>query len=72
ASTWVGELLATIAFSAIAATGIGIETFGQYLVFVLIGWVWKFTVEIVLAPVTMWTIRKIKAAEPQYGTVIGE
>ena len=72
ASTLVGELLDTIAFSAIAATVIGIETFGQYLVFVLIGWVWKFTVEIVLAPVTMWTIRKIKAAEPQYGTVIGD
>src|SRR5699024_1046785 len=48
ASTLVGELLDTIAFSAIAATVIGIETFGQYLVFVLIGWAWKFAVEVVL------------------------
>jgi len=68
-STLVGELLDTIAFSAIAATVIGIETFGQYLVFVLIGWVWKFMVEIVLAPVTMWIIRKIKTAEPNYGVL---
>src|SRR5699024_6584578 len=42
ASTLVGELLDTIAFSAIAAIVIGIEPFGQYLVFVLIGWAWKF------------------------------
>lgn len=66
-STLVGELLDTIAFSAIAATVIGIETFGQYIMFVLVGWVWKTAVELLLAPVTMWTIGKIKAAEPQYG-----
>ncbi|HEY4576308.1 MAG TPA: queuosine precursor transporter [Yaniella sp.] len=66
-STLVGELLDTIAFSAIAATVIGIETFGQYVMFVLVGWVWKTAVELLLAPVTMWTIGKIKAAEPQYG-----
>ena len=66
-STLVGELLDTIAFSAIAATVIGIETFGQYVTFVLVGWVWKTAVELLLAPVTMWTIGKIKAAEPQYG-----
>ena len=66
-STLVGELLDTIAFSAIAATVIGIEAFGQYIMFVLVGWVWKTAVELLLAPVTMWTIGKIKAAEPQYG-----
>lgn len=69
-STLVGELLDTIAFSAIAATVIGIETFGQYVVFVLVGWVWKTTVELVFAPVTMWTIAKIKRAEPHYGAVV--
>jgi len=68
-STLVGELLDTIAFSAIAATVIGIETFGQYVMFVLVGWVWKTAVELVLAPVTMWVIRKIKAAEPHYGSL---
>ena len=68
-STLVGELLDTIAFSAIAATVIGIETFGQYAMFVLVGWVWKTAVELVLAPVTIWTIGKIKAAEPHYGTL---
>lgn len=69
ASTLVGELLDTIAFSAIAATVIGIETFGQYLVFVLIGWAWKFAVEVVLAPVTIWIIGKVKNAEPHYGII---
>lgn len=66
-STLVGELLDTIAFAAIAATVIGIETFGQYVVFVLVGWVWKTAVEIVLAPLTIWSINKIKTAEPNYG-----
>lgn len=69
ASTLVGELLDTIAFSAIAATVIGIETFGQYVVFVLVGWVWKTAVELVLAPVTIWVIGKVKAAEPHYGAL---
>ena len=68
-STLVGELLDTIAFSAIAATVIGIETFGQYVVFVLVGWVWKTAVELILAPVTMWTIAKIKTSEPHYGSM---
>ena len=67
ASTLVGELLDTIAFSAIAATVIGIETFSQYLVFVLVGWIWKTAVELVLSPVTIWVIGKVKAAEPHYG-----
>lgn len=67
-STLVGELLDTIAFSAIAATVIGIETFGQYAMFVLVGWIWKTAVELVLAPVTIWTIGKIKTAEPHYGS----
>ncbi|HEY4558568.1 MAG TPA: VUT family protein, partial [Enteractinococcus sp.] len=69
-STLVGEMLDTVAFAAIAATVIGIETFGQYVMFVLVGWVWKTIVELVLAPVTMWTISKIKAAEPHYGSVL--
>lgn len=69
ASTLVGELLDTIAFSAIAATVIGIETLGQYVVFVLIGWGWKFAVEVVFAPVTIWTINKVKSAEPNYGVI---
>lgn len=67
-STLVGELLDTIGFSAIAATVIGIETFGQYAMFVLVGWIWKTAVELVLAPVTIWTIGKIKTAEPHYGS----
>ena len=67
-STLVGELLDTIAFSAIAATVIGIETFGQYAMFVLVGWIWKTAVELVLALVTIWTIGKIKTAEPHYGS----
>lgn len=69
-STFVGELLDTIAFSAIAATVIGIETFSQYLVFVAVGWIWKTAVELLFAPLTMWTIGKIKRAEPNYGASI--
>ena len=68
-STLVGELLDTIAFSAIEATVIGIETLSQYVMFVLVGWVWKTAVELILAPVTMWTIGKIKTAEPRYGNL---
>src|SRR5699024_2583068 len=69
-STLVGELLDTIAFSAIAATVFGSETFGQYIVFVLVGWVRKTAVDRVCAPVTMWTIAKINRAEPHYGAVV--
>ena len=68
-STLVGELLDTIAFSAIAAPVIGIETFGQYVVFVLVGWAWKTAVELILSPGTMWVIGKVKTAEPHYGAL---
>lgn len=66
ASSLVGEFLDTLAFCTIAASVIGITSFGQYLNYVLVGFIFKFLVEVLLAPVTMWVMKLIKRAEPGY------
>lgn len=70
ASSLVGEFLDTLVFCSIAAGVIGIETFGQYVNYVLVGFIFKFAVELVFAPVTMWVVRLVKRAEPEYGAVV--
>lgn len=68
ASTLVGEFLDTLVFCSIAAGVIGITDVPTFLNYVLVGFVFKSVVEIVLSPVTMWVIGRVKRAEPAYGT----
>lgn len=66
-STLVGEFLDTLVFCAIAAQVIGIETMGQFVNYVVVGFVFKSVVEIVFSPVTMWVMALVKRHEPAYG-----
>nr|WP_255434775.1 queuosine precursor transporter [Auritidibacter ignavus] len=66
-STLIGEFLDTLVFCSIAAPVIGIETVGQFVNYVVVGFLFKSAVEIILAPVTMWVMKLIKRAEPAYG-----
>ncbi|MGD6980578.1 MULTISPECIES: queuosine precursor transporter [Citricoccus] len=66
ASTLVGEFLDTLVFCSIAAGVIGITDVPTFLNYVVVGFVFKSVVEIVLSPVTMWVIGRVKRAEPAY------
>ena len=65
-STIVGEFADTVVFCAIAAGAIGITTWGDFLTYVALGWVYKTAVEIVVLPVTYRVIAYIKRREPTY------
>ena len=65
-STIVGEFADTVVFCAIAAGAIGISTWGDFLTYVALGWVYKTAVEIVVLPVTYRVIAFIKRREPTY------
>jgi queuosine precursor transporter len=65
-STIVGEFADTVVFCAIAAGAIGISTWGDFLTYVALGWVYKTAVEIVVLPVTYRVIAYIKRREPTY------
>lgn len=67
ASTGVGEFLDTLIFCSIAAGVIGIETFGQFVNYLVVGVFWKVFVELVFSPVTIAVIGMVKRAEPTYG-----
>ena len=56
-----------LADGPIAATAIGITTTGQWLNYVLFGFVWKTGVEYLLLPVTSAVIGWFKRNEPSYG-----
>lgn len=66
ASTGVGEVADTFLFCAIAATAIGITTGGQFLNYFVVGVVLKVAVELVIMPVTILVIARLKAADPTY------
>ncbi len=63
ASTVVGELGDTVLFCIIAAPVIGIDTFGAFLNYVIVGFVWKTLIEVVLLPVTTQVIKWVKSRE---------
>ncbi|MFC7401887.1 queuosine precursor transporter [Citricoccus sp. GCM10030269] len=65
-STLLGEFLDTLVFCSIAAGVIGITDVPTFLNYVVVGFVFKSVVEIVLSPVTMWVIGRVKKAEPAY------
>lgn len=68
-STGVGEFADTLIFCSIAASVIGITTFGAFANYVLVGFLYKTAVEFLLLPVTTAVIRWIKKREPSYGEV---
>lgn len=65
-STVVGEFADTVVFCAIAATAIGISTFGGFVNYVVVGFVWKTLAEVIVLPITYRVIAFIKANEPTY------
>jgi uncharacterized integral membrane protein (TIGR00697 family) len=65
-STIVGEFADTVVFCAIAAGAIGISTWGDFLTYVALGWVYKTVVEIIVLPITYRVIAYIKRREPTY------
>ena len=62
-STVVGEFLDTLLFCAIAASVIGIATPGDFINYVLVGFVWKTLMEVILLPVTYPTIAWVRGVE---------
>lgn len=65
-STIVGEFADTVVFCAIAAGAIGISTWGDFITYVALGWVYKTVIEIVVLPITYRVIAYIKRREPTY------
>ncbi|OEX92231.1 hypothetical protein A0K93_10760 [Corynebacterium sp. BCW_4722] len=62
-STIVGEFADTLLFCSIAAGVIGIATAGDFVNYVLVGFIWKTVMEIVLLPITYPTIAAVRRAE---------
>ncbi len=62
-STIVGEFADTLLFCSIAAGVIGIDSFGAFVNYVLVGFIWKTLMEIVLLPITYPTIAAVRRAE---------
>lgn len=70
-STVVGELADTVVFCTIAFYGV--ITGGEFLNYVIVGYVYKTSLEIVLLPVTYRVIAFVKRREPTYGaSAVGE
>lgn len=65
-STVVGEFVDTLVFCSIAAGAIGITTVGQFINYVIVGYLYKTMLEVVLLPVTYPVIRAVKRREPSY------
>ncbi len=66
ASTGVGETADTLIFCAIAATAIGITSFGVFLNYFIVGVLFKVLVEIIVLPITLTVIGQLKRREPTY------
>lgn len=65
-STVVGEFADTLIFCSIAASAIGISTWGDFINFVIVGFLWKTGVEVVVLPVTYQAIAWVKKREGYY------
>ena len=64
-STAVGEAADTIVFCTIAFYGV--ITGGEFINYVIVGYVYKCLVEVVLLPITYPVIAAVKRHEPTYG-----
>jgi queuosine precursor transporter len=65
-STFVGQLGDTVVFCAIAASVIGITSFGDFVNYTVLGWLYKTAIEILMLPITYRVIGFIKRREPTY------
>lgn len=65
-STAIGEAADTVVFCTIAFYGV--ITGGEFLNYVIVGYVYKVLVEVVLLPVTYRVIAAIKKSEPTYSS----
>lgn len=65
-STGVGEVADTLIFCTIAASAIGVTTFGAFANYVVMGVVLKVGVELLVMPVTVRVIAWLKRREPSY------
>lgn len=70
-SSGVGEFLDTLIFCSIAASVIGITDGGQFLNYLLVGFIYKTGVEIIFVPITAVVIRWFKRKEPGYAQQVG-
>ncbi len=68
-STFVGQLGDTLVFCSIAASAIGITSFGDFATYTAQGWLYKTAVEVVMLPITYRVIAFIKHREPTYQLV---
>lgn len=66
ASTGVGEVVDTFLFCAIAASAIGVATGGDFLNYFVVGVVLKVAFEVVLLPVTVTVIGRLKKSDATY------
>lgn len=65
-STVVGEFADTLIFCSIAAGAIGIVTGGDFVSYVVVGYLYKTLLEVILLPITYPVIRAVKKREPSY------
>ncbi|MCW1957914.1 MAG: queuosine precursor transporter [Mycobacterium sp.] len=65
-STFAGQLGDTLVFCSIAAHAIGITTFGDFLTYTALGWLYKTAVEVIMLPITYRVIGYVKRHEPTY------
>lgn len=66
-STAAGELVDTLLFCAVAAPVIGITTFGDFLNYAVVGYLYKVAVEVLVMPATYAAIGWVKRRELTYG-----
>ncbi|MGV0810984.1 queuosine precursor transporter [Mycolicibacterium boenickei] len=69
-STFAGQLGDTLVFCAIAASAIGISTFGDFVTYTALGWIYKTVVEVIMLPITYRVIGTIKRREPTYQAAV--
>ncbi|WP_372494384.1 MULTISPECIES: queuosine precursor transporter [Nocardia] len=65
-STVAGEFGDTLVFCSIAATAIGIDTWGAFVNYVIVGFVWKTLVEVFVLPISYRVIGYLKKRETSY------
>ncbi|WP_231707093.1 queuosine precursor transporter [Tsukamurella sputi] len=65
-STVVGEFFDTLVFCSIAAPALGFTSPGQFLNYLILGFVWKTLVEIVIMPLSYALCAFLKRREPTY------
>ncbi|MDV3126075.1 queuosine precursor transporter [Mycobacterium sp. 21AC1] len=69
-STFAGQLGDTLVFCSIAASAIGISTFGDFVTYTALGWIYKTAIEVVMLPITYRVIGFIKRREPTYQVAV--